>query len=59
MNVKMFYYYLQVICTITIGVCGLILFVAGICYGKVLSIAVGALGIAFPIVMKILDKEQV
>lgn len=53
---KMFFYYLQVILTILVGVCGVTLLIAGICYGKGLVIVMGVLGIAFAL-SRILDKD--
>lgn len=55
---KMFFYYLQVILTILVGVCGVTLLIAGICYGKGLVILMGVLGIAFSLA-KVFDKEEV
>lgn len=54
----MFFYYLQLILTILVGICGVICLIAGICYGKGIMIVMGVLGIAFAL-SRILDKEQV
>lgn len=58
MNINMFFYYLQLILTILVGICGVILLIAGICYGKGLAIIIGVLGLAFAL-SRILDKEEV
>ena len=55
---KMFFYYLQIVLTILVGICGVTLLIAGICYGKGLAIVIGVLGIAFPLSM-IFDKKEV
>ena len=50
-------YYLQIFLAIIAGVCGLILIVLGICYGEVLPIVIGVLGILFPIRILTINKK--
>lgn len=58
MNNNMFFYYLQIVLTILVGMCGVTLLIAGICYGKGLVILMGVLGIVFPLSM-VFDKKEV
>ena len=55
---KMFFYYLQIVLTILVGMCGVTLLIAGICYGKGLVILMGVLGIVFPLSL-VFDKKEV
>ena len=50
-------YYLQIFLAVIGGVCGLILIVLGICYGEVLPIVIGILGILFPIRILTINKK--
>ena len=50
-------YYLQIFLAIIAGVCGLILIVLGICYGEMLPIVIGILGILFPIRILTINKK--
>ena len=50
-------YYFQIFLAIIAGVCGLILIVLGICYGEVLPIVIGILGILFPIRILTINKK--
>lgn len=58
MNINVFFYYLQLILTILVGICGVICLIAGICYGKEIMIVMGVLGITFGLA-KLFDKEEV
>lgn len=48
---KTFFYYLEIIFTVLIGICGLTLFIGGICIDSILPIIIGSLGIIFSIVV--------
>ena len=54
---KTFFYYLEIIFTVLIGICGLTLFIGGICINSILPIIIGSLGIIFSIVVPRLKRN--
>lgn len=48
---KTFFYFFEMILTVLIGVCGLILLIGGICMGSTVAIAFGSLALGFSIIV--------